>query len=98
MTAIVDDSPVVSYEFDFFLVIEPGHLPLVKKKKPALKSGQIATQITMNVPLALFEQPAIKATINVPSGFTGPVEIDVDALQSAIQRQIKMPVTVKVVK
>lgn len=63
---------------------------------PSLKRNERAINLKMKLPLALFQQAAIVATIDV-ADTTQPVEIDVPAVAEAVRGAIGMDIDLQVV-
>lgn len=91
-------------ELDFHLIItcpekdnwnaRPG--VRVTAGAPALKRNERAINLKMNLPLALFETPAIVAKINVPDA-QQQVTIDAAAVSEAVRQVVGMDIDLQVV-
>ena len=90
-------------ELDFHLIVtcpaekwnaKPG--VRVTAGAPNLKRNERAINLKMNLPLALFEQPTIQATINVDAD-QPQIRIDAEAISEAVRGAIGMDVDLQVV-
>lgn len=89
-------------ELDFWLTIARGgtmhRRPSVKVSAsyPNLARNERAMRLKMSLPLALFETPALSASITVEEP-TQAIQIDATAIAEAVQTCIGMDVDVQVV-
>ncbi len=77
------------YNYDFYLIFsEPASRygryssPRVTSKKPSLKRNEIAVRMSAGLPIALFKQPSLTASIDVPEGTTLSSEISAETVSN----------------
>lgn len=88
---------------DCWLTVDPGDArnwnrrPSIKVSagEPALARGQRAINLKMDLPLALFETPAIIARIGIDAP-TAPVTIDRTAVAEALKQAIGVDIDLRI--
>lgn len=79
-----------SYSDTFYLCIKKRQnaaydKPLtfrVAAKQPRLESGEIAVQVTVELPRVLFQRPMLKASVTVPADSVSPATIEADVAEN----------------
>ena len=67
----------------------------ITARSPDLKRNERAINLKVELPMALFETPALSATISVDQPLTG-VSIDCSAVAEAVKQVIGMDVSIQV--
>lgn len=79
--------PTIS--FNFWLAFSAsGSMPRVTKNAPALAPSERAMHCVVDLPRSLFMQPTLRAKITIDEGQAQPPEIDVRALETAVENVI----------
>lgn len=68
------------------------------QKQPALRAGEIAMELTVQVPKALFKRPTLRAEIEIPGDIPEPVitaEVK-DGIAATLSEQLGLPVRITV--
>ena len=93
---------VNTYDADFYLVcrvVERGYAKLgarLATRRPSLGAGEACMRLTVSLPCALFERPALQARITVPEG-SAPAAISAEVkanIADELSKQLGMRVEV----
>lgn len=91
-----------AYESTFWLCFKvkqrgyPSLAPRLAIRRPSLDAGEVAVEMTVALPRALFTRPALRARIEVPEGAAPPViSADVtDNIAAALSQQLGVRVEI----
>lgn len=70
----------------------------ISNRRPALRAGEIAMELTVQVPKALFKRPTLRAEIEIPGDIPEPVitaEVK-DGIAATLSEQLGLPVRITV--
>ena len=68
------------------------------QKQPALQAGEVAMELNIEIPKALFKRPSLRADIAIPNNVPDPVitaEVQ-DGLAATLSEQLGVPVRISV--
>ena len=84
--------------YDFWLVFRKDGDVRLTRTEPAITAGERKMSCEMQVPLALFSVPSMRATIRVPeSDVPDRIEIDVEAAEAALRTAVGAEVRLEVI-
>lgn len=68
------------------------------QKQPALRPGEIAMELNVSVPAALFRRPTLSASISIPDNLPDPcISAEVqDGIAATLSEQLGVPVRISV--
>jgi hypothetical protein len=85
-------------DFGFWLVFNKDISVRCVANAPPLGRDERSMYLNVKLPLSLWDTPTLRASIDVASGSVVPVNIDIDAMQTAVQQAIGMDVDLRVIE